>query len=136
MAETLLAVGLVCNVIQFIDLGTKVVQRLDEYRFQVQEAPKAFKEVHVELPLLLDTLGQTKNQIERGNITVETEKALTPVVDGCITQIRSLDDLIQKIVVEAGDSSWQRSRKALARSAFFLVTLVQSSIACRGPQRN
>ena len=115
MAEALAAVSLISNIVQFIDLGTRIVGRLEEFRFSASEAPKVFHDVKTELPLLLDTLRQTKSQTEQGNITVETEKGLIPVIDGCIGQVSSLDNLIQKVVVDAGDSTWQRSRKALAR---------------------
>ena len=108
--------ALVSNIVQFIDLGTKVAKRLDEMRVTIEDSPRVFQAIRIQLPLLVDTLQQVKAQAEQGNISASTEKALIPVIDGCMEQVNSVDEIIQKIVVVAGDSSWQRSRKALARS--------------------
>ncbi|KAL8735172.1 MAG: hypothetical protein Q9166_001048 [cf. Caloplaca sp. 2 TL-2023] len=117
MAETIAVIALISNITQFAELGTKVARRLDEMRLTVNEAPQVFRAIRGQLPLLVDTLERLKEQREQGRINVETEKALLPVIDGCLAQVSSIDELIEKTVPVAGDSSWQRNRKALASVA-------------------
>lgn len=118
MAEGIAVIALISNIAQFIELGTKVARRLDEMRLTVDEAPRVFQAISGQLPLLVDTVERLQERSEQGKITSETEKALLPVIHGCLAQVASVDDLIQKTVPVAGDTSWQRNRKALARSVF------------------
>ena len=60
MAEALAIVGLVSAIAQFVDFGLKIVERLQDFHSSVNEVPKAFRDVRVELPLLLDTLKRTQ----------------------------------------------------------------------------
>ena len=115
MAEAIAAISLVANIVQFIDYGSKVATRLNEFHTRVNEVPKVFRDIRIELPLLLDTLEKTKEQAELGNIAVGTQKALLPVVDGCCRQVELLDEILDKVLISSGDSSWQRSRKAFTR---------------------
>ena len=115
MAEAIAAISLVANIVQFISFGSKVAKRLNEFQASVNDIPKVFRDIRIELPLLLDTLQKTEEQAESGKITVATQKALLPVVDGCCRQVELLDDILNKILIHSEDSSWQRSRKAFTR---------------------
>ena len=117
MAEALAAIGLVGSIVQFISLGSKVAARLNEFQKSINDVPKVFGDIKIELPLLLDTLRKTKEQAESGSITLATQKAVLPVVGGCIRQVELLDEVLNKVLVRTEDSSWQRSRKALSRYA-------------------
>ena len=114
MAEALAVVGVVASIVQLIDFGSKVLLRLNEFQSNAREIPKTFQHVKAELPVLLDTLEQTKTAIETGSIRDETKKALLPAIDGCRTQIESLDILIMKVLPLAGDSWRERSRKVIS----------------------
>lgn len=114
MAEALAVVGVVANMVQLIDFGSKVLLRLNEFQSNAREIPKTFQHIKAELPVLLDTLEQTKTAIETGSIRDETKKALLPAIDGCRRQIESLDILIMKVLPLAGDSWRERSRKAIS----------------------
>jgi len=114
MAEALAVVGVVASIVQLIDFGSKVLLRLNEFQSNAREIPKTFQHVKAELPVLLDTLEQTKTAIETGSIRDETKKALLPAIDGCRTQIESLDILIMKVLPLAGDSWRERSRKMIS----------------------
>ncbi|KAL8992228.1 MAG: hypothetical protein Q9169_007264 [Polycauliona sp. 2 TL-2023] len=117
MAETIAALALIANIAQFIELGSRVAARLEEVGSTIDEAPHVFRAIRTQLPLLVHTLQHLKDQADQGYFNDETEKALTPVIDGCLEQVTSVEELIEKVVVVAGDSSWQRSRKALASIA-------------------
>ena len=113
MAEAIAAISLVSNIVQFIQLGSKVISRLNDFNSSINDVPKVFRDIRIELPLLLDTLQKTKKQAETGNVPAETEKALLPVVDGCCDQVEILDDTLKRVLTTSEDSSWQRGRKAL-----------------------
>lgn len=123
MAEAIATISLVSNITQFIILGSLVVQRVNEFRNSVNHVPKVFRDIKIELPLLLDTLQRTKEQAELGKITDDTQRALLPVVDGCSDQVRLLDEMMNKVLASSKDSSWQRSRKAFTSHVFSLSVL-------------
>ncbi|KAI9765675.1 MAG: hypothetical protein M1840_007233 [Geoglossum simile] len=113
MAEALAVVGVVANIIQLVDFGSRVLKRLEEYQSKLGEIPEVFRHIKAELPVLLDALQQTKAAIDAGYIQDETKKALLPAVEGCGIQIKSLDDVIVKTLPVSGDSRARRGRKAL-----------------------
>lgn len=115
MAEAVAAINLLANIVQFISFGSKVAARLNECQASVNDVPKVFRDIRLELPLLLDTLQKTQEQSESGKITEGTQKALMPVVDGCYNQAELLDEILRKVLVCSEDSPWQRSRKAFSR---------------------
>ena len=43
MAEALAIVGLVSAIVQFVDFGGKVLERLNEFNSDVHDVPKRFK---------------------------------------------------------------------------------------------
>ncbi|KAI9764195.1 MAG: hypothetical protein M1839_005973, partial [Geoglossum umbratile] len=113
MAEALVVVGVVTNIIQLVDFGSRVLKRLEEYQSKLGEIPEVFRHIKAELPVLLDALQQTKAAIDAGYIQDETKKALLPAVEGCGVQIKSLDDVIVKMLPISGDSRARRGGKAL-----------------------
>ena len=68
MAEALAVVGIVANIIQLVDFGSRVLKRLEEYQSKLGEIPEAFRHIKAELPILLDALRQTKAAIDAGSI--------------------------------------------------------------------
>jgi len=65
------------------------------------------------VPVLLDALRQTKAAIDAGSMQDKTKKALLPTIKGYRVQIKSLDDVIIKVLPASGDSWARRGRKAL-----------------------
>jgi hypothetical protein len=114
MAEALAVVGVVASIVQLVDFGSKVLLRLHDFQSTAREIPKAFQHVKAELPVLLDTLTQTKTAIETGSLRDETKNALLPAIDGCRIQIELLDTLIGKVLPLPTDSWRERSRKAIS----------------------
>jgi hypothetical protein len=113
MAEALAIVGIVANITQLVDFGSRVLKRLEEYQSQLGDIPEAFHHIKAELPVLLDALRQTKAAIDAGSIEDKSKKALLPAVEGCGKQIRLLDDVIVKALPSSNDSRTTRSWKAL-----------------------
>lgn len=113
MAESLAVVGIVSNIIQLVDFGSRVLKRLEEYQSKVGKIPEAFRHIKIELPILLDALQQTKVAIDTGSMLDETKTSLLVAIEECRVQIASLDDIIVKALPKSGDSWSRRGRKAL-----------------------
>ncbi|KAK2763919.1 hypothetical protein FQN54_009538 [Arachnomyces sp. PD_36] len=113
MAEAFAVVAIVASIVQLVDAGTKVVHLLNEFHSDAGDIPESFRHVKVELPVLLDTLQQTKETIEAGSVREETKKALLPVIEGCQVQISSLGDVLTKALPAKGDTRSRITRKAL-----------------------
>jgi hypothetical protein len=113
MAEALAVVSVVASIVQLVDFGSKVLDRLNDFQSSLGEIPKIFRHVKAELPILLETLSLTKDAVEKGSIKEETKKALLLVVNECQTQIAMLDDLISKSLPQERDSWRKKASKAI-----------------------
>jgi hypothetical protein len=113
MAEGLAVVGIVANIVQLVDFGSRVLKRLEEYQSQLGGLPDAFHHIKVELCVLLDTLRQTKEAIDAGSMQDGSKKALLPAVKECEDQVQLLEDLIIKVLPSSNDSRTTRGWKAL-----------------------
>ena len=114
MAEALAIVGLVSSIVQLVDFSSKIVHRLNEFHSSLDEVPKSFRDIKIELPLLVDTLERTKKQTEDGRFSKDTQEAIRSVVKGCQSQVEQLNDVLEETLPSKGDSSWRRGRKALS----------------------
>ena len=113
MAEAIAVVGVVASIVQLVDFGSKVLHRLNDFQSSLEDIPNTFKHVKCELLILLETLNQTKDAVEKGSIKEETKKALLLVIDGCQMQISQLDDLISRSLPQGGDSWRKKTGKAI-----------------------
>ena len=114
MVEALAVVSVVSSIVGLVDFGSKVLHRLNEFQSSRGEIPESFKHIKEKLPILLETLNQTKLAVEKGSIKEETREVLSSVVDGCQTQITLLDDLIGKSLPQEGDSWRKKTSKAIS----------------------
>ncbi len=114
MAEALAAVGLASAIVQFIDFGTKIVNRLSDFSAEVGEVPKTFRLIKVQLPLILDTLQQTKDQADARQVNEKSAEALKAVIVECTATVQQLDEMVTKALPNDKDSSLQKYRKALS----------------------
>ncbi|KAF2806135.1 uncharacterized protein BDZ99DRAFT_539651 [Mytilinidion resinicola] len=114
MAESLALVGFASAIVQFVDFSTKVIARLDDYHTAIGKVPKAFLGIKTELPLVLKTVGRTREQSQSGLVSSETQQALIPVVDGCCEQVKLLDAILVELLPKPWDSSWKVRMKALS----------------------
>lgn len=113
MAEAIAAIGVVASVIQLVDFSSKVLHRLEQFQSSVGEIPLSFRHIKAELPVLQDTLQQTREALEAGSVRDQTKKALIPAIEGCTEQIRLLDSILAKLSPTSTDSRLRRGTKAL-----------------------
>jgi len=113
MAEALGVVSVVATIVQLIDFSSKILRRLDEFRSSVEEVPKSFRHIKVELPLLQDALRHIKEAIDAGSVEDGTKKALLPAIQGCREQVAALDAILAKTLPEPSDGWGVRGKKAI-----------------------
>lgn len=113
MAEALVVFGIAANIVQLVDFGSRILHRLNEFQSNVGDVPESFRHIKAELPVLLDALQRTKEAIEAGSVRDETKNALCPTINGCLEQIKSLDEVLLKALPTSGDSWIKRSGKAI-----------------------
>jgi hypothetical protein len=113
MAEVVAAIGLAASIVTLVEAGTKVIARLHEFRSAATGMPGAFRDITIQLPLIMDIVSQIGKGCEDGSLAVEAQPKLSLVVGGCCKQIEALDVLIVKMLPASTDSSFRRARKAL-----------------------
>ncbi|KAM7217641.1 short-chain dehydrogenase [Rhypophila decipiens] len=111
--DPLSAVGLAASIIQFIEIGVKIVDRLSAFGSNASQIPASFRQVRIELPLVIDGLRRIHDQVVAGSLDPSTEKSLVPVIHECQQTAKELDDLLEKTIPSAGASSWERKKMAL-----------------------
>lgn len=59
MAEAVATIGLIATILQITVYGAKLMECLNDFRSSLDEVPKTFADIYLELPLLLNTLNRT-----------------------------------------------------------------------------
>jgi hypothetical protein len=111
--DPLTTIALAGNILQFVDLGTTVVLRLQKFLRHPNERLGLFGDIGERLLLLLNALGRMSTQIIQGNVRKSTQEALILVVSGCFEQISQLKKILDKTVPDLTDSNLDRGLKAL-----------------------
>ena len=114
MAEAAATIGLVAAILQIADYGAKLVERVNDFRKSLDDVPKAFADISLEVPLLINILSRTKEQAESGALDQASQDAVLPVVRGCLAKVDMLHSILVRSLPAKADSSWRRSAKALA----------------------
>ncbi len=58
MSEALAVIGLASSIITFVDMASKIVSRINDFRENAREVPKSFRDIAVQLPVLIDITKQ------------------------------------------------------------------------------
>ncbi|KAK4691627.1 hypothetical protein P7C71_g5408, partial [Lecanoromycetidae sp. Uapishka_2] len=114
MVEALAVVGVVSAIVQFVDFGTRVANRLIDFSTGINNVPKAFHEIKTQLPLIIDTLRHTKDQADAQQLSEVTASALNPVIDECTLQVKELENILTKVLPTEQDSGWKKKLKAVS----------------------
>ena len=108
MAEAILILSMTANIVQFIDLGFRVVRRIDDFQSRTKDVPVAFKEISIQLPLIIETC----DKIQKEKLPVDTA-SFDEVVKGCTEHVETIDNLITKLLPTQEDSTVLRTWKAI-----------------------
>ncbi|KAH6617429.1 hypothetical protein F5144DRAFT_586426 [Chaetomium tenue] len=112
------ALSLAAAAAQFIELALKVVSRLADFGANVDQAPKAFRQIMTELPLIIEGLKRIEERSrEGGQGDSGSSAAVCLVINECQEVVKQLDELLDKILPSPGASSFGRGWKAVASLA-------------------
>lgn len=114
MAEAVVSIGLASSIIQLIDYSSRIVMRLRCFSAHMENLPSAFRNVQITLPLILDILKRTTQQIDFGEISQETQEALLPLLKGCRQEVQRLEEILTDLLPHSSDGRFKRTAKALA----------------------
>ncbi|PQE05505.1 ankyrin 23 unc44 protein [Rutstroemia sp. NJR-2017a BBW] len=103
--DPLTAISLASAILQFVEFGFKVAKRLDEFNsLKSSEVPKSLQAIAIQLPLLVNSLGKIKTESQIKDLDFDTKCILRGVVAGCMTEIRQVEEIINKISAVPGAS--------------------------------
>lgn len=112
--DPLTALSLAATAAQFIELAAKVIGRLSDFSANLDQAPKAFRQIKTELPLIVDGLRSIDERDREGRLDPQSRVVLYSVVEECQELVAELNTLLDKILPPPGASSWERRWKAVA----------------------
>jgi len=111
MAEIVAVVGVVANIVQLVDTGSKIIHRFHEFQRSGREIPKIFQKFRAELPLLQQALRKIKEAEDAG--VIGDGPTLLSAIDGCQKQIQGLDIIITRTLPSSDDSRRTRAKKTI-----------------------
>ncbi len=103
--EAIAALGLASNIIQFVDFGTKLCARIDDFSAKAGKALGKISALTERLSLILKTLEAL--DLESLKVVDNEEKT----IEACITQIEELDKVLARFTVQENKeraSYWRR----------------------------
>ena len=107
MAE-LVALSTVASIVQLLELSATIALRLNEYRKNRQDVPKAFQHISRELPILQFTVQQLQEPLKSNSIDTGTKDAITSVISECLETIHALNQALEKLTPNETDSLMRR----------------------------
>ena len=103
--DPLSAIGLASSIVQFLDFGIKVADRLSEFNSRNPgEVPRSLQAISTQLPLLLNALGRIKADFQIGKLDFDTKCILRGMVSGCMTEVQKIERMMNEISLTPGDS--------------------------------
>lgn len=113
--DPLSAIGLASAVVQFIEFGLKVAERLEEFNAKNPgEVPRSLQVISTQLPLLLNALGRISSDSQIKNLDFDTKCIIRGMVTGCRAQIAEVETMINEISRAPGDSFRVKIKKVFA----------------------
>ncbi|KAF7928997.1 hypothetical protein BELL_0247g00040 [Botrytis elliptica] len=106
--EFIAVLGIASNVIAVVDACTKIQNRIQSYR---QNA--AFRDLSLQLPLLISAIESLRSSQYRDLLDPSTEKALVRVLEGCLRQLQNLEGLIKDLTPSDTASKLQKTWKGI-----------------------
>ena len=113
MAEAIAVISFVSAVAGLVEIGSRAISRLNDFRCETREIPDALRHISSQLPLVVDSLGRSKARAQSGELSMATQTALLPSLDACSELLNSLEGLLQDLLPVKNDSAWERKMKAL-----------------------
>ncbi|MCJ1478089.1 Ankyrin repeat domain-containing protein 44 [Lambiella insularis] len=110
--DPLSAFALAASVLQFVQFGMQVADRLQDYRSSnPNEIPKSLQAICTQLPLLLNAFKRINSETSLNKLDFDTKCILKGVVAGCMTQVGEIEDIVRQISNQPGQSLAVKMRK-------------------------
>jgi hypothetical protein len=90
-------ISLAANIIAVVDLTTKVIERLNDFRNSINGIPRMLQAISNELPALNLVLSKIQKAIDDGRIAEDSRDALNPLMLDFKEHIQAILDIIEKI---------------------------------------
>lgn len=113
MAEAIAVVSLVSTIVQLVDFGTKLINRLDEFAKATEDVPLSFRSIKSQLPLAIITLRQVEEQARSGRVSDTAAQALKPVIVNSLDETKTLMTFLDSAVPVGSFSTLQKRLQAL-----------------------
>ncbi|MCJ1356254.1 MAG: hypothetical protein MMC33_006248 [Icmadophila ericetorum] len=107
-AEFLVVLGVASSVIQVVDSCNRVIDRLREFRENLQ-----FQDISIQLALLVNDVQRLKSQEPELSLDRATEQALERVLQGYLRQLNALEELLKSMTPAETASKFRRTLKGL-----------------------
>jgi hypothetical protein len=78
-----------------IEIGSKIVVGLHEFKTNSSQAPAAFQDISNQLPLLLAITQKLRFCISEDSLSQDAEHSLSCTASGCVRQISEISSLIE-----------------------------------------
>jgi hypothetical protein len=108
------ALSVVANVIQVVQAGLEVYERLEQYGTTIGGLPETFLHISARMRLLVDVLKTTEAAIQTGALDKSAREALRPSMRQCLGQVEKLNGILKKCELPDGASRAKRTWKALS----------------------
>ncbi|KAI9641409.1 hypothetical protein NHQ30_010211 [Ciborinia camelliae] len=106
--EFIAVLGIASNIIAVVDACTKIQDRIQSYRQNT-----AFRDLSLQLPLLVSAIESLRTPQYRNLLDPSTERALIRVLEGCLRQLKSLESLIKDLTPSNAASKLQKTWKGI-----------------------
>lgn len=99
MADPITIIGLTASIVQLIQFGVTVYERLEEFTSEANDVPETFRQVQLRLSVQIDGLRLMQDQWNRkGPVNDTTARVLGPLVEASTLQIKKLQDIFTEIL--------------------------------------
>lgn len=113
MAEALAVIGILSSIVQLVDFGSKLLDRLNDFVTNTKDVPDAFRNIYIQLPLTAATLQRLSHRIQRNGLTDNEQKALQAIVDRNLELIHDIDDVLARTIPSKSSSPFEKRLLAL-----------------------
>ena len=113
MAEAVAVISLLSSIVQLVDFGTKLIDRLNEFTSATEDVPLAFRSIKSQLPLAIITLQRVEAQTRSGRVSDADAQALKPIIDNSLDETKTLTAFLDSAVPVGTFSTFQKRLQAL-----------------------
>ncbi|OAR01322.1 hypothetical protein LLEC1_07582 [Akanthomyces lecanii] len=112
--DPLSAIGLASAIVQFVQFGFQIADRLQDLTSKHPgQIPKALQGISMHLPLLANSLSKIKSDSRIGAFDFDTKCILKGIVSGCLAQVQEVEAMLEEIACTPGDTLRAKLKKVM-----------------------